>query len=102
MFAYVGAKRLGQTEAQVANSVEWRVSQGGCRAKPKSTTYGGCAKGIPRNLVVPLAVVPMNVPLSSVTMGSLAYVEGAAETVAVAAQIASNARWKTMTTREKE
>lgn len=66
MFAYVGTKRLGQTEAQIANSVEQRVSQ---EAKPKSITHGGCAKGIPRNLFVPLAVVPMNVPLSSVTIG---------------------------------
>ena len=103
VFAYVWGKRLGQTEAQVANSVGWRISQGGQRPEPKSTTDGGCAKGIPRNLFVPLTVVPMNVPPSSVTIGLITSVEGAAKTVAVSTQTAtSDARRKTMTTREKE
>ena len=58
---------------------------------------------MPRNLFVPLAVVPMNVPLSSVTTGQVLSVEGEAKTVAVATQTGiSNARRKTMSTREKD
>ena len=52
---------------------------------------------------MPLAVVPMNVPLSSVTTGQVLSVEGEAKTVAVATQTGiSNARRKTMSTREKD
>ena len=47
---------------------------------------------------MPLAVVPMNVPLSSVTIGQALSVEGEAKAVAVATQIGiSNARRKTVT-----
>ena len=68
----------------------------------KSSTDGGCAKGMPRNLLVPLAVVPMNVPLSSVTIGKEVCVEGAARTVTVTTQTAtSKAQRKNMTTRQK-
>jgi len=65
-----------------------------------STTDGGFAKGMPRNLFTPSAVVPMNLPLSSVTIGGVAYIVGAAKTVAVAAQMAiSDARRKAMASR---
>ena len=68
-----------------------------------SITDGGCAKGMPRNVFTPPFDVPINVPLSSVTMGGVAYVVGAAKTVAVAAQtVKSFARRKTMSTRVNE
>ena len=52
---------------------------------------------------MPLAVVPKNVPLSSVTMGQVVYVEGKANTVAVATHTAtSSSLRKTMTAREKD
>jgi len=66
-----------------------------------STTDGGFAKGMPRNLFTPSAIVPMNLPLSSVTIGGMAYIVGAAKTVAVAAQMATrDARRKAMTSRD--
>ena len=66
-----------------------------------STTDGGRANGMPRKWFVPLAVVPMNVPLSSVTIGPVEYFVAAAKTVAVAAQIETrNSRRKTMTAKE--
>ena len=55
-----------------------------------STTNGGCAKGMPRNEFTLPFDVPMNVPLSSVTMGGVVYVVGAAKTVVVAAQTATS------------
>ena len=72
-------------------------------AEPKSTTDGGCAKGMPRNLFVPFAPVPVNRPLSSVTVGAVGgigvYV---AKTVPAAAQIAtSDTRREGMIAREK-
>jgi hypothetical protein len=64
---------------------------------------GGCAKEMPRKLFVPLAVVPMNVPLSSVTIGQVLSVEGEAKTGAVATQTrTSNAPRKTISAREKD
>ena len=60
--------------------------------EPKSTTDGGCAKGMPRNLFTPPAVAPKKVPSSSVTIGPPGC---AAKTVAVAAQmITSDAQRK--------
>ena len=57
---------------------------------------------MPRNLFVPLAVVPMNVPQSSFTTGQVLSVKGEAKTVVVATQTGrSNARRKTMSAREK-
>lgn len=51
---------------------------------------------MPRNLFTPLAVVPVNAPLSSVTIG-------AAKTEAIAAQmITSDARRKAMNGRERD
>ena len=51
---------------------------------------------------MPLAVVPMNVPLSNVTIGKEVCVEGAARTVTVATHTAtSKAQRKNMTTRQK-
>jgi hypothetical protein len=107
VIANVGAKRLGMTEAEVANSVDLAGQskiQGGQRGEAKSTTDGGCAKGIPRNLFVPLAVVPVNRPLSSETIGPVAGVgEEAAKTVAAAAQIViSDTRRKPMGTKEDD
>ena len=63
-----------------------------------STTDGGRANGMPRKWFVPLAVAPMNVPLSSVTIGPVEYFVTAAKTVAVAAHIVTrNSRRKAMT-----
>ena len=68
-----------------------------------STTDGGCAKGIPRNVFTLLFDVPRNVPWSSVTMGGVAYAVGAAKTVAVAAQTAKSfARRKDISTRDNK
>ena len=68
-----------------------------------STTDGGCAKGIPRNVFTLLFDVPMNVPSSSVTMGGVAYVVGAAKAVAMAAQTAKSfARRKDINTRDNK
>jgi hypothetical protein len=39
------------------------------KAAQGNLTYGGCANGMPRKLFMPLDVVPINVPLSSVTVG---------------------------------
>jgi hypothetical protein len=59
---------------------------------------------MPRNVFTPLFDVPINVPLSRVTMGGVAYVVGlgAARTMAVAVQrVKSFARRKVMSTRGK-
>lgn len=82
------------TEAQVADSVgKGRVSEGGQRGKLTSATNGGCAKGMPRNQFVLLTTVPMNLPLSRVTIGPDACTTvGAARDVTVAVQmVTSNA-----------
>ena len=73
-------------------------------AKPKSTTDGGCAKGMPRNLFVPFAVVPVNRPLSSVTLGAVGGVGvKVAKTVVAAVHIAtSDTRREGMIAREKK
>jgi hypothetical protein len=39
------------------------------KAAQGNLTYGGCANGMPRKLFMPLDVVPINDPLSSVTVG---------------------------------
>jgi hypothetical protein len=39
------------------------------KAAQGNLTYGGCANGMPRKLFMPLNVVPINDPLSSVTVG---------------------------------
>ena len=80
-----------------------RVSQSRQKVGQTSTTDGGCAKGMPRNSFTPLADVPTNVPWSSVTMGGVVYIVGAAKTVAVAAQMATTAaRRKAMTIKEND
>jgi hypothetical protein len=56
----------------------------------RSSTDGGYAKGMPRNTFVPLAVFPMKVPSSSVTIGEVVFVEGEARTVAVVTKTATS------------
>lgn len=57
---------------------------------------------MPRNLFVPLAAVPTNVPLSSVTMGQVLSDEGEAKTVAVTTQTETSSAWrKTMSARRR-
>ena len=71
----------------------------------KSSTDGGRANGMPRKLFVPLAVIPMNVPLSRVTSGQVQVLSVGAEAKTLAAAIQtgiSNARRKTMSTREED
>ena len=66
------------------------------------TTDGGRANGIPRKRFVPLAVVPVNVPPSSLTIGPVGCLVGAAKPAVIAAQmVASNAGRNFMTTKEK-
>jgi predicted solute-binding protein len=58
---------------------------------------------MPRNLFVPLTAVPMNVPLSSVTIGQVLSAVGEAKTVAVTTQTATSNAWrKTISAREKD
>jgi hypothetical protein len=47
-------------------------------------TYGGCANGMPRNLFMPSDVVPINAPLSSVTVEEA--ISKLANTVGITAQ----------------
>ena len=55
-------------------------------------TYGGFANGIPRNFHVRPSRAPLNVPLSSCTLGLLR-AEGAAATVAINARGRSALSW---------
>ena len=79
------------------------VSPSGQRAELTSATNGGCAKGMPRNMFTPSFDVPMNVPLSSVTMEGVSLDVGEARTVAVAAPRAKSfAQRKAMATRDND
>ena len=64
----------------------------------RSSTDGGRAKGMPRNLFVPLAVFPTNVPLSRVTTGQVLSVEGETKTVVIATQTEKRNVWRTAMT----
>ena len=78
-----------------------RASQRRQGAKLTSTTNGGRAKGIPRNVFTPLAVLPMKVPSSRMTVGLVAGIVGVAKTVAVMAQMETrNPRRRAMASKE--
>lgn len=51
---------------------------------------------MPRKLLVPLAVVPINVPLSSLTTGQVLSVKGEAKTAVVATQTQERPRGSNM------